>query len=77
LILIKLTLKLLVNEGSLLNNLEIEAKNVEVAINSEDLELKIAIFKIKNFARFLIDKEFLRLSNKMFITKIKTPKNNR
>jgi hypothetical protein len=29
----------------------------------EDLELKIAIFMIKNFARFLIDNEFLRLSN--------------
>jgi hypothetical protein len=52
----------LINVGSSLNNLEIEAKNVEVAINLEDLELKIAIFKIKNFARFLIDNEFLRLS---------------
>jgi hypothetical protein len=58
-----------INEGSLLNNLEIEAKNVEVKIYLEDLELKIAIFKIKNFARFLIDKEFLRLSNKMLLTK--------
>jgi hypothetical protein len=28
----------------------------------EDLELKIAIFKIKNFARFLLDNELLRLS---------------
>jgi hypothetical protein len=37
----------LINVGSSLNNLEIEAKNVEVAINLEDLELKIAIFKIK------------------------------
>jgi hypothetical protein len=37
-----------INEGSLLNNLEIEAKNVEVAIKLEDLELKIAIFKIDN-----------------------------
>jgi hypothetical protein len=52
----------LINVGSLLNNLEIEAKNVEVAIDLEDLELKIATFKIKNFARFLNDNEFLRLS---------------
>jgi hypothetical protein len=52
----------LINVGSLLNNLEIEAKNVEVAINLEDLELKIAIFKIKNLARFLIDNKFLRQS---------------
>jgi hypothetical protein len=36
-----------ITEGSLLNNLEIEAKNVKVAINLEDLELKIAIFMIK------------------------------
>jgi hypothetical protein len=33
-----------INVGSLQNNLEIEAKNVEVAINLEDLELRIAIF---------------------------------
>jgi hypothetical protein len=58
----KLALKLVINVGSLLNNLEIEAKNVEVAINLEDLELKIAIFKIKYFDRFLIDNELLRLS---------------
>jgi hypothetical protein len=31
-------------------------------INLEDLELKIAIFKIKNFARFLVENELLRLS---------------
>jgi hypothetical protein len=36
-----------INVDSSLNNLEIEAKNVEVAINLEDLELKIAIFMIK------------------------------
>jgi hypothetical protein len=36
------------NVGSSLNNLEIEAKNVEVAINLENLELKIAIIKINN-----------------------------
>jgi hypothetical protein len=52
-----------INVGSSLNNLEIEGKNVEVAIDLEDLELKIAIFKIKNFARFLVDNELLRLSN--------------
>jgi hypothetical protein len=51
-----------INVGNSLNNLEIEAKNVEVAINLEDLEVKIAIFKIKNFARFLINNELLRLS---------------
>jgi hypothetical protein len=51
-----------INVGSSLNNLEIEAENVEVAINLEDLELKIAIFKIKNFDRFLNDNELLRLS---------------
>jgi hypothetical protein len=39
--------------------LKIEAKNVEVAIQLENLELKIAI---KNFARFLIDNELLKLS---------------
>jgi hypothetical protein len=50
----------LINVGSSLNNLEIEAKNVEVTINLEDLELKIAL---KDFARFLIDNELLRLSN--------------
>jgi hypothetical protein len=31
----------LINVGSSLNNLETEAKNVEVAINLEDLELKM------------------------------------
>jgi hypothetical protein len=36
-----------INVGSLLNNLDIEAKNFEVAINLEDLELKIAIIKIQ------------------------------
>jgi hypothetical protein len=40
-------MKLLTNLGSSLNNLEIVAKNVEVSINLEDLELKIAIFKSK------------------------------
>jgi hypothetical protein len=39
-----------IDVGSLLNNLEIESENVEVAIDLEDLELKIAIIKIKNFA---------------------------
>jgi hypothetical protein len=34
-------------EESLLNNLEIETETVEVTINLEDLELKIAIFMIK------------------------------
>jgi hypothetical protein len=52
-----------ITEGSSLNNLEIEAKNVEVVIDLEDLELKIAIFKIKNFTRFSIDNELLKLSN--------------
>jgi hypothetical protein len=33
-----------INVGSSLNNLEIEAKNVEVEITLEDLELRIAIF---------------------------------
>jgi hypothetical protein len=37
-----------INEGSSLNNLEIEAENDEVAINLEDLEVRIAIFKINN-----------------------------
>jgi hypothetical protein len=41
-----MALKFLINVGSSLNNFEIEAKNVEVAINLEDLEIKIAIFKI-------------------------------
>jgi hypothetical protein len=58
-----------INVGSSLNNLEIEAKNVEVAINLEDLELKNSIFMIKNFARFLVEKELLRLSNYMLKTK--------
>jgi hypothetical protein len=44
----KLALKILINIGSSLNNLEIEAKKVEVANNLEDIELKIAIFKINN-----------------------------
>jgi hypothetical protein len=52
----------LINVGSSLKNLEIEAKNVEVAINLEDLELNIAIFNIKNIARFLIGNELLSLS---------------
>jgi hypothetical protein len=43
--------------------LKFEAKNVKDAIDLEDLELKIAIFMIKTFARFLIDNELLRLSN--------------
>jgi hypothetical protein len=34
----------MINIGNSLNNLEIKAKNVEVAINLEDLELRIAIF---------------------------------
>jgi hypothetical protein len=37
-----------IDVGSSLNNLEIEVKNDEVAINLEDLGLKIAIFKINN-----------------------------
>jgi hypothetical protein len=57
----KLALKLVINEESLLNNLEIEAKTLNLK-SLEDLELKIAIFIIKNFARFLIDNELLRLS---------------
>jgi hypothetical protein len=44
---IKLALKLLINVGSSLN-LDIEAKNVKDAINLEDLELRIAIFKIND-----------------------------
>jgi hypothetical protein len=49
--------------------LKFEAKNVEVAINLEDLELKNSSFMIKNFARFLVENELLRLSNYMLITK--------
>jgi hypothetical protein len=61
----KLALKLVINVGSSLNNLDIEAKNVEVAINLEDLELRIAIFKIKAFLclnlKLNIDKLALKL----------------
>jgi hypothetical protein len=32
------------NVGSSLNNLEVEAENVEIAINFEALEFRIAIF---------------------------------
>jgi hypothetical protein len=44
----KLAMKLLINLVSSINNLGIEAKNVEVAINLEDLELRIAICMINN-----------------------------
>jgi hypothetical protein len=39
---------MLINVGSSLNNLKIEAKNFEVVINLEDLEFKVAIFKIND-----------------------------
>jgi hypothetical protein len=57
-------LKLVINERRLLNKLGIK---IEVQIDLEDLELKIAIFKINELksyvARFLVDNEFLTIRN--------------
>jgi hypothetical protein len=53
-----------INERRLLNKLGIK---IEVQIDLEDLELKIAIFKINELksyvARFLVDNEFLTIRN--------------